>query len=417
MNENPEGAPSSLTPAPDAVASTPTSEEPTSAKPDSATKSVTQIKPKKGKLGLVLGLTAGFLALAGVTVALLFVFVFNKGGDPMTNAISKLLNGENRNIAVAGDFNYDLMGISLNVGFDAQFDSTAKVGVATADLTGDFGGMSINANVEARMTGDDNAYLKISGLRDTFSNIISQSGIECSGDECDQYLDSIVSGISSSDPTGGMLGALLELDGEWVKLDNVNLTSNITLPAGLSFDSINGHKSEIVEAYKKNPFIKTSTEDLKITKKANTLYKISFDYEKMANFSNEVAKILGSNSTSVTAAQLESTYKDAGTAYVEIDGNNNITRLYFEASGMAAQDFTLSYPANVNVAVPESYTTSDIINSIFNNAGGSSYIINGGGDIEDCDSETDDCTDDTDTFDIDLDDLEDFQWIWDDDED
>jgi hypothetical protein len=87
---------------------------------------------------------------------------------------------------------------------------------------------------------------------------------------------------------------------------------------------------------------------------------------------------------------------------------------------MGAQDFTIAYPTNVNVATPDDYTTSEAINSLFQNIGGGSYTINGGGSVIDCDSETSDCIiEDTDSLDgLDsLDDLKDFDWIWDDDED
>lgn len=417
MNENPEGVAAPLTPAPEAAAPAP-APAPEAAAPVATDAAPAVAVPKKKKTGIIIGSIIGALVLAGGVAAILVLFVFGKSGDPMTNAMAKLLNGENRNIAVSGSFDYEMMGTPLTVGYNAQFDTVAKAGVVTADLSGSFNGMDLSANVEARMAGDDSAFIKISGIRDMFTNMISQSGIQCTGTECDTYIDTMISGMGSFDPTGGMLSAIVQLDGKWIKLSGVNLTSSISLPAGLSLDGINSHKSELTEAYKKNPFIKTSTENLKITKKANTLYKISFDYEKMANFSNEVAKIFGSSETNATASQMEAAYKDAGDIYVEIDGNNNITRLYFEIPNMSTQDFTISYPANVNVAAPDDYTTSDIFNSIFQSFGGGSYSLNGGT-VTDCDSETDDCIEDIDYIDS-LDDLEDssnFDWIWDDDED
>ena len=169
------------------------------------------------------------------------------------------------------------------------------------------------------------------------------------------------------------------------------------------------YKNEIVDAYKKNPFLKSSTKDLAIAKKNDTLYKIEFDYDKLANFVNEVSSKNG-GSYSVSASDLQSSLSSLGDIYVEIDGNNNFTRLY--ANG---QDLTITYPSNINVVTPDDYTTSDSLMEIFSSMfGGFSGSISGGN-IYDC---GDKC--DVDDYDIDLnlDDLDDddWDWIWDDDE-
>ncbi len=102
MNENPEGAAAPLTPAPEAAAPAPApapaaeapapapapapAASPTTAPLDAApvAPATAPVAPKKKKTGLIVGLVLGFLAIVGVVVALLFVFVFNKGGDPVS---------------------------------------------------------------------------------------------------------------------------------------------------------------------------------------------------------------------------------------------------------------------------------------------------------------------------------------------
>ena len=129
----------------------------------------------------------------------------------------------------------------------------------------------------------------------------------------------------------------------------------------MKLDDISSHKNEVVDTYKKYPFLKSSTDNLKISKKKDALYKVEFDYDKLASFTNELATKNGATSN-VTADDLKKSLASAGDIYVEIDSNKNFTRFY-----AAEQDFDVTYPSSINVVAPSDYTTSDSLVEIFAN--------------------------------------------------
>ena len=412
MNENPEGAPNPLNPAPEAAAPAPAPEAPAEtapvapeplapAEPVATEPAATPVAaapatttpvaaPKKKKTGMIIGIILGVIALGCGVAALLFFFVFNKSGDQVNDAVIRLLNGDERNIAISGSSEASLMGMNFNVAYTAQMDSTAKAGVITANITGM--GSENGIDVEARLTGSDTVYIKFDGLENLGQSSDPGLVTDCASDDTDcasaTTLLNSNSTLGSSDSSLysslGSLDSLAMLDGQWIKLGLSNLTSFITLPGGLSIDDFSGHKSELVELYKKYPFITSSTNDLKIQKKSNTLYKLSLDYDKMASFANEAIEnnCTDGNYCGVkpyTASDMEKMVKTTGEIYAEVDGNNNFTRFYFEDESSNKQDITISYPANVNVSAPDDYVDGSTLTSLFSLFGGSGSYSYGGG--------------------------------------
>ena len=271
-------------------------------------------------------------------------------------------------------------------------------GVVTANISGSASGMTLDVNAEVRFPGDDKAYLKLSGLKKIFTDTLKQSGVDCDTVDCDSYISLMTSGMSStgsSSDFGSIFVALLDIDGKWIMFEGADFTSYLTLPTNMKIDDISSHKNEVVDTYKKYPFLKSSTENLKISKKYDTLYKLEFDYDNLANFTNELASKNGSSQT-VTASDLKSSMASAGDIYVEIDGNHNFTRL--NAGG---QDFAITYPTNINVVTPDDYTTSDTLMKLFGNFfGGFTGGLTDCGDkcdvIEDEDEDDDEDDDDDD---------------------
>ncbi len=420
MNDNPEGTPNPLNPAPEApVAAEPVAAEPVATEPAVSTPAAepvsepTKIEPvapaapkKKGKAGIIIGIILGLVAIGCGVAAILIFFVFNKGGDQITDAMTKLLNGDNRNIAISGSYTAD-ESTSMPISFDynAQIDTVAKAGIVNVNISGNLGGMDLNSTVEARLPGDDKAYLKIGGIKSIFTKALNQSGANCEGSACDAYLEMMISSMKTANPQFGIFASLIELDDKWIMFDNATISSMFTLPTGMKLDDISSHKNEVVDTYKKYPFLKSSTNDLKIAKKSNTLYRVEFDYDKLASFTNELASKNGSSSN-VTADSLKQSMEKAGDVYVEIDGSNNFTRFY--AGG---QDFDISYPSSVNVVAPSDYTTSEtLIELLGNMITGFSGLKSGSTNIidDDYDYDYDDDEDDDDSI---------LNWSWDDDED
>ncbi len=432
MNDNPEGAPNPLNPAPGAAAPAPAPEAPvaapvapepvapvaepvmTAAEPVAEAPATTAAVPapkKKKKTGMIIGIILGLIAIGCGVAAILVFFVFNKGGDPVTNAMVRLLNNDERNIGVSGTFAYDYMGYPINVSYNAQIDKTAKAGVLTANLSGSFLGGDANVSLEGRATGDDNLYVKVDGIKDI---VFSSFNVDCDSSDCDALLAQGLSTMDSSmDYISTMIMSLASIDGEWIKIEGVNILSYISLPTGLSFDDYNSHKSEVVELYKKYPFVTSSTNDLKISKKNDTLYKLGFDFDKMASFVNEISKSYCDKDAdcgqkTVTASDLKSTIGSVDDVYVEVDGKGNFTRLYAGGTQAGDQDLSITYPANVNVSVPSSYKNFSEITSMFGAlmgglmGGSSSYSYSYGYDDQSTTIYTDDDDDDD----------SDWTWSW-----
>ena len=427
MNENPGETPNPLNPTPAAAPVTPTPVEPApAAQPAPAAEApVAPGAPvKKKKTGLIVGIICGILILGCAIAAILFFFVFNKGGNEsssLTDAIVKLINGENKNIAVATEIDFNSGdGLTINAKVSSEFNIADQIGSMTVDLTIPNEGGSIDLNIESRSVDDGNAYVKVSGIKDYLIDMIEQNtGLDCDTDDCSTYLEMMSSSAGSySDP----FSTLMDIDGEWVKIEANDIFGNLfgSMLSVIDIDSISENKDKIVELYKKYPFITSSTENLNISKKKDNLYKLGIDYDKAASFINElgdsITNCVGAESYNcaerrkVTADNLKDAFEISGEFYVEIDNNNNITRLYVASEGSTDVDLAISYPSEVKVEKPTNVTTKDI-SSLFSIFGGSIYM--GGGDIYDYDDDDYDWDWDDD-YDYDYDD---YDWDWDDEED
>ena len=441
MNENPEGTPNPLEQAPGAVAPTPVAPEPAAAPAEATptpaatptTEPVAPATPKKKKTGIIIGAIIGALAIAGGVAAILIIFVFGKSGNPVSDAFVRMLSNEERKVAVAGTFDYNLMGTPFAVSYNAQVDTVAKVGVVTADISGEYSGMSLDVNLEARLTGNDKLYLKVGGISSMFNGMFEQLGVDCETEDCSSYLSLITSSMDESNPIMSAITALMQIDDKWIKIDGIDFNS-LPLMLGLNADDILARKNELVESYNKNPFLTSDTKDIKVAKKANDIYRVGIDFDKMAEFINEmVRKSCDPDSEcgfkGYTGSEVKTMIGSFGDVYVEVDGNNNFTRIYVDADteepadttttnpisiiGSQKLDFAISYPASVNVSEPTDYITSDQLMTIFESLGGlmSGYMNgsynSGSSTIIDYDS----------LDDLDYDSLDSFEWLWDDEED
>ena len=150
------------------------------------------------------------------------------------------------------------------------------------------------------------------------------------------------------------------------------------------------YSRDIAQAYAANKFITYSTDDLEISKKKDTLYKLGIDDEKLADFidsisgigfANELNACAGdmSDSDDLTSDVLTEFFDNFPTVYVEIDDEYNFTRVFFkgetegtttgdcqcvkapcdcdsnESSMSIRADFNLSYPNKLEIRDPENY--------------------------------------------------------------
>lgn len=131
--------------------------------------------------------------------------------------------------------------------------------------------------------------------------------------------------------------------------------------------------------YDQNPFISYDTDNLKITAKANNLYRLYFNDEKLANFINSMPDItiakdllncIGTTpSNNITALDVAKALPTNLTTYVEIDKNNNFTRVYVEYTdtdnSLVKADLDITYPDNLVIVTPSEFMTlNDFTNTL-----------------------------------------------------
>ena len=199
-----------------------------------------------------------------------------------------------------------------------------------------------------------------------------------------------------------VLGIVDGIDGQWLRISSEEMgmvtsggalpSSNVSCITGLVSD-LNTGSTSAAEAYDKNPFVKSTTEGLTISKKNNPLYKLSVDSTKFADFvnsmdnsglANDVYACLGlQNNASMTAADVQKIVDSFPTIYAEVNSDNNFTRLYLEGDSEEANmtiliDLSFTYPDSVNVNAPNDYQDfSTVLQTMFSGMY-SDTTVNGG---------------------------------------
>lgn len=417
MNENPEGTPNPLNPAAAAPAEPVAPVEPVApatpaapAEPEQPGSIVEPAKKKSGKkIGLIIGIIVGLLAIGGGTAAALMLTVF-KPADAVPKAIEKLLSGDtNKYLSVEGNIIGTPSGTassivsSVNINFKAQLDMVAPANSVSATIAANIGDeMDISFNVDEVQVADGDMYLKLDGVSDALG----------------EY-SSMIPGLST-----------IELiEGDWLRVsksdfsqsEGMGILDNSSQCLINAITNAPSYSNSLAEIYKQNQFVTYSTDNIKVDKKKNTIYRLGYNSDKLASFinamsnsgfANDLLACTGGTATKqdVTASDVENIFSNFPTTYVEIDGNYNITRAYFDASdaGFIA-DLSIEYPSNVNIIEPDEYKNlSDYLSEILDNIySGGSYNFNFniedyGFDIEDYDYDYDYDYD----FDFDFDSLE-----------
>lgn len=350
---------------------------------------------KKSKGGLIAMLVLLVAAFAAALVALIIVNPF-KGEDKVPAAIAKLMSGATGDkIALEGIIsatsNYDDNYLQ-SLAADFNFGSDAKTGenFVNANITATFADESefeFEANEMHTKNGD--LYLKLSGISDALNNYTPPTlnadnalqaenlyDIETTNclpnedgtlnclilptEDCDPMLDEdCIVYEPYYDPTASILeslGMFEALDDEWILIPDSNFS---TVESIFDFDVLVDYLTEIAESaqdfaakYSENPFVTYSTDGLKIAKKKNALYRLGVDDEKLAGFINSLENI------DVTVRQIAEITKHVSDFYVEIDDNNNITRIYALIETDEANvtiDLAVIYPTSIDLEEPTLY--------------------------------------------------------------
>ena len=378
-------------------------------KSDPATESTGKIstsKPKKKKTGMIVAILACLLIAVGCGVTAILLTLNSKNTDAVPSALGKMLRGDmpklvsmegNITITPTNDNTpYSLLTIKFHAGINGNTDENYSNAVVTATLP-DKNEFSISIN-EVRMS-DGDLYLKLSGISEALSNYnlssstncvdtpgancaSTESISDCEGDDCTKM--SIIM-PSPSDSVLDFIGVFDVIDGEWIRIPGSSFKSithmvpidNTTLCLIDAAGKLDEYGKNFADAYDKNSFISYSTEKLPVTQKKDQLYQLIFDEQKLAGFINSMSNLgfmnellactggLATNKN-VSGDDLTEMIAELPDIYVEVDDNNNFTRVYLDfdlskanlSSGDAydiVADISLSYPTDINVNGPEEY--------------------------------------------------------------
>ena len=383
---------------------------------------VEENKKKKSKKGLIIGLVVGFIVLAGGVIGAMFALGVFKPADPVVLAVSKLFEGPKPdNVHLNGTIKITPKDTTFIKSATITLDSAVKTGsminATKAELKATTSAGDLNIGVEEVYANAGEIFLKLEGI-ESVSELIMQSTREESllnessndseldaplDETLDETLDEVnspnipindcvdsedelstncVSESASQSSMGGLamlyiLQMFDAVDGEWIRISLNEVESS---GIGFTFDtqcltdaykSITNKGNLISEIYKKNSFVSSTNENLRVSKKINPIYKLVFDAEKITSFSNEIEKnnivptnCVG-NEENTSADEIQKTLKNLPAIYVEIDGNHNFTRFYTSIStddGSTLEvDLDLSYPSTIDVAEPIEYTDLESI--------------------------------------------------------
>ncbi len=360
-----------------------------------------QPKKNKKKTGLIIGgLACLFLAIGcGVAAVLLFM----NHSDPVERAIGKLMSAEAPAIVTvqgAIDVKIDdpyssVSDLKISINSDMVTDSL--INSSTATLSGTFSsGKDFSLGLSEIYATNNDLFLRIDGISEIvrdlyqFSNSTETTGedsiINESPTTVESQTDSEVpideemmldEGEYSTSIVTDETSSLFDvIDGEWIRIPLDELGTNYSELAPITdsetscsvklLTAINNNRNSIMEMYQRNSFISSTTKDLAVTSVKNPIYKVVFKGENFANFNNELA------ASSILKEYQSCTGETIGTSsidsvnqalaeipelYVEIDNNDNFTRLYFvtdisEKNATITTDLAFSYPTNVNISEP-----------------------------------------------------------------
>ncbi|MBQ2695322.1 hypothetical protein IJG04_01645 [Candidatus Saccharibacteria bacterium] len=132
--------------------------------------------------------------------------------------------------------------------------------------------------------------------------------------------------------------------------------------------AISQNRNSIAEFYRQNSFIKSSTDNIKISAKTNNpIYSLTFDSEKLSGFSSAIDNASFANEIFACAdtygfnTEVDDIFASAPTVYVEVNDNNDFTRVYLDGALAGSSisvnvDLALSYPTTIQVSEPAEYT-------------------------------------------------------------
>ena len=341
-------------------------------------------EPKKKKVGLIIGVILCLAAAIGCGVAAAIIAT-KDSGDTVAKAISKLMSSEApANVAINGNIEIvptdsSSMVEKYDVSIDSKIALSSRINTTTATITANLKGtdnVSFSVNELYGATGD--LFFKIDSVSELIDNQnppANEPATNCENSEnCEEVLP-------EKTPTNNGLTAFLPvieaIEGEWLRLpiDEIsNTTNNVMADNNLvcftNFVNEVGQNSNILsKIYNENPFIFSNKNNVSVASKQYPVLAVGINTKTLSSFADalkdtdlvkNLSTCLGNKSTTINSDELTKLVEKMPALYVEIDENNNFTRLYFVADvnngeATATVDLDFTYPANINVSEPDEY--------------------------------------------------------------
>lgn len=363
--------------------------------------SIVEPAGKKGsKKPFIIGAIV-FLMIAIICgAAAIAIVVMGNNGDRVSKAIDKIMNGQGPSIVhIDGNITSVSDGgmpSDTSINFDGTFDLAKSTNKVSADITATYGSgteVSVTLNELQAQSGD--VFFKLSGLGDIIDMPSDESSAEMVQTNCVDGSGSTNCTVTSPDTTSNLLtlysGIFEVIDDEWIRVsDNfadsmksLQLFDNNSTCLINALGTLPEYAGNLATKYKASPFITYSTDKLEISKKKNELYRLGFDQNKMSAFANslsnngfinELNACAGNTATNsgISATDIQNIFSRFPSMYIEIDDNDNITRLYFKAnidtdtnSTTTTADLNITYPEKIQLQEPASYIEmSTLLNNI-----------------------------------------------------
>ncbi len=364
-------------------------------------------KPKKKKPGLIVGIVSSLLlAVACITVAVLIVAQANRK-DPMTLAVEKIMQqGLPEKVQVDGEIDIDvynktlgISNISINLDSSMMPNSLLNTTDATMNVTLRNGG-EVTMMLNEIYAANGSLYIKTNGLADVMDVFIPDE-VTIAGEG---EMAPVGGDETPPEENGEMFAAAEEteetqpidvleqttndvevLNDQWIRISTDDFDKivsaimgqkNTTLCTVKMIGDILKTRNTVAGAYLSNQFIASTDKDVPIEANNYPVVKLAVDGEKFANFidgsSGSLSAVgnyldcLGYDKTALNAEAIMDELAAGPAIYSEIDGDNNLSRIYFignigeedNLDGQVTADFTITYPDNVNVSEPTDYTDS-----------------------------------------------------------
>ncbi|MCR5700178.1 MAG: procyclic acidic repetitive family protein [Candidatus Saccharibacteria bacterium] len=360
-------------------------------------------KPKKSKfkgrkrIGLIIGMIISLFLAIGCAVTATLLILNAPRGDLVAIAVNKIVSGEApENVMIDGTIeitpeNKKSTVPNLQITFGTEMTTKSMINSTMAKIsTQTKDGEELSVDVSEIYAANGNFYLKIDGLKNLlaktdFADQLVISGQTTAQPEVDCYVTEGCPSTPSENTTKEtkklltVLGSTVEvLDGEWIKIsvNDLNSILNANLDNDNEFvcmaklvNNININSNALSDFYLKNPFITSTDQDLAVDSERDTIRKVTINDQNFRAFMEaavnssamtNLASCLHYASVENSVNGLSETLQNLPDIYAEVDGNDNITRIYVDTKidkGRAklVANLRFSYPENVNVPEPTEY--------------------------------------------------------------